>query len=192
METALETVIKDILLSIYSPFGFALLLSFLFMFFYMECEKNGVRETIRLWKESFKKDSHFKALFWFGFYTAMMLSWNFFCNSVWLNPINEVLKGWQFRKDDGSLSENVVIQLWMYLPFIFLLFRAEKNRIFQKITWATTLYHAFIWTFGCSVCTEFLQLLFRLQYVRISDVVYNVIGGLCGGILFYFVDRKRK
>lgn len=187
MKTALETVIKDVMMSIYSPFWFALILAFLFMYFYMEWEKKGFQATVRAWRERFQREKQYRIIFWLAFYTAIMMSQVFSCSSIWINPTAEVLDGWWIYDKKGELTSDAIVNLLLYIPFIYLLLCAGKEKFFQKITFLEVFRKAFVFTFFCSVLTEFIQLMLRLQYVRVSDVVYNVIGGVLGGILFFLI-----
>lgn len=191
MKTVIEKMITDVLNSVYSPFGFAVLLAFLFMFFYMEFEKKGFAATVKKWYENFKEDRHFRQIFWLAIYVGIMLVQNFYNKNLWMNPLSEPLGGWWIYNEKGELKTGEVINLLLYIPFIILLFRAEKENLFRNMTFINVMKKAFVITLLCSVLTELVQLLFRLQYVRLSDVVYNVIGGILGGLIFYISQRKK-
>lgn len=191
MKTVIEKMITDVLSSVYSPFGFAVLLAFLFMFFYMEFEKKGFAATVKKWYENFKEDRHFRQIFWLAIYVGIMLVQNFYNKNLWMNPLSEPLGGWWIYNEKGELKTGEVINLLLYIPFIILLFRAEKEILFRNMTFINVMKKAFVITLLCSVLTELVQLLFRLQYVRLSDVVYNVIGGILGGLIFYISQRKK-
>ena len=45
---------------------------------------------------------------------------------------------------------------------------------------------------GISFTIEFLQVLLHVGTFQLSDLCYNTVGGVCGGILYYLVFSIRK
>ena len=43
-----------------------------------------------------------------------------------------------------------------------------------------------------SVSIEMLQLLFRLGTFQLSDIFYNTVGGVLGGLVYYVTMKARK
>ena len=46
--------------------------------------------------------------------------------------------------------------------------------------------------FGFSLMIEMLQLLLRLGTFQLSDIFYNTVGGVLGGLMYYAVMKVRK
>jgi hypothetical protein len=74
----LGRILTNILTALYEPFGFALLLSFLAMFFYLYAYEptaagEGWKNAIVTWYQKFKGDVFYRKLFLLAFVTSMIL-----------------------------------------------------------------------------------------------------------------------
>lgn len=84
----------------------------------------------------------------------------------------------------------------LFVPFSVLLLWAFQKELlgefenirFGKIVWEATKVVAVF-----SFLIEFTQLLFHLGTFQISDLTYNTLGRVSGGIIYYLgYSRKRK
>lgn len=50
----------------------------------------------------------------------------------------------------------------------------------------------FVDKFSFSVSIEMLQLLLRLGTFQLSDIFYNTVGGVVGGLIYYAAMKARK
>ena len=74
----LGKILTNILTALYEPFGFALLLSFLAMFFYLYAYEpttagKGWKNAIVTWYRKFKESVCFRKLFFLAFVTSLIL-----------------------------------------------------------------------------------------------------------------------
>lgn len=74
----LGKIITNILMALYEPFGFSLLLSFMTMFFYLYAYEpgeagKGWKSALVTWYERFKERVFFRKLFLLVFVTSMIL-----------------------------------------------------------------------------------------------------------------------
>ena len=60
-------------------------------------------------------------------------------------------------------------------------------RVREKILWQSGKI-AFIF----SISIEMLQLLLRLGTFQLSDIFYNTVGGVLGGLMYYIAMKARK
>ena len=58
--------------------------------------------------------------------------------------------------------------------------------------WKKILWYSGKIAFIFSVSIEMLQLLFRLGTFQLSDIFYNTVGGVLGGLVYYVTMKARK
>ena len=169
----LAKILTNILTALYEPFGFSLLLSFLAMFFYLYAYEptaagKGWKNAIVTWYQKFKE-------------------------SVWMNPLSDVMGGWgiwETVNGEQKLTTECIENVIMMVPFsaiVMWTFREKIENSWKKILWQSGKI-AFVF----SVSIEMLQLLFRLGTFQLSDIFYNTVGGLLGGLMYCAVMKARK
>ena len=193
MKENLGKVISDILTAFYQPFWFALLLAVVFMFAYKY--NSNLKETLKKWITWFKNEKQFRRVFYLAFYTVMVLFRTLFDRTLFENPLSNVMGEWSFYEEVNGqpvFNTNVPENILLLLPFIFLLFVSFKEKIFKdKVTILKVLGNSFVISFFSSLTIEMLQLLLHLGTWQLSDLCYNTIGGVAGGMI-YFICYKIK
>ena len=99
MQEMLKKVITDILTTLYEPFWFALLSALLLTIAYMYCYEpdgagKGFKPMMSAWLGKFKKDAHFRELFFWFLFTVMILFKTLLNRNMWMNPLSDVMGGW--------------------------------------------------------------------------------------------------
>ena len=94
----LGKILTNILTSLYEPFGFSLLLSFLAMFFYLYAYEpiaagKGWKIAIVTWYQKFKESVFFRKLFFLAFVTSLILFRTLLNRNLWMNPLSDVMGG---------------------------------------------------------------------------------------------------
>lgn len=192
MLKGLSIIITDILASIYESLIFSILLAFFFMFFYMFSQKCGWKILLKQWIQEFKNNRLFRYVFLLVLCVVMILFRTLFNRNLWLNPLSDVMGGWWLYDNDGKFTTEAFENILLLVPFTILLFvildmKRDKrcvglfNIVFYSIKYASLF----------SLMIEFLQLMLRLGTFQLSDLVYNSLGGVIGGI-FYYVGCKLK
>ena len=74
-----------------------------------------------------------------------------------------------------------------FLAVVMWTFGEKIGNDWKKILWQSGKI-AFIF----SISIEMLQLLLRLGTFQVSDIFYNTVGGMIGGLMYYVVMRARK
>ena len=110
-----------------------------------------------------------------------------------MNPLSNVMGGWSIwetvngeRKLTTECIENVI----MMVPFSLVVmwtFQEKMGNDWKKIVWQSGKI-AFIF----SVVIEMLQLLLRLGTFQLSDIFYNTVGGVIGGVCYWGIMKIRK
>lgn len=185
-------IISDVLTALYQPFNFALILAVLFMFLYLFAREKGWKCVFQQWWNAFRNESMFRRVFLFVFYTVMILFRTLLNRNMWANPLSNVIGIWGIYNEKGELTAEAFENLILFIPFIVLLFWAFGDKMIDgegrlgRILWQSTKI-----TFLFSLSIEFLQLFLRLGTFQLSDLFYNTLGGLIGG-LFYGIFCKIK
>ena len=189
----LAKILTNILTALYEPFGFSLLLSFLAMFFYLYAYEpihagKGWKNAIVTWYQKFKESVFFRRLFFLAFVTSLILFRTLLNRNLWMNPLSNVMGGWGIwetvngeRKLTTECIENVI----MMVPFS------------AVVMWTFEVKRRILWQSGkiafiISVVIEILQLLLRLGIFQLSDIFYNTVGGVIGGVCYLGVMKIRK
>ena len=110
------------------------------------------------------------------------------------NPLDNVLGIWGLHKEDGSLYTENIENLLLFVPFIPLLFwmREEKEHNKKKPLQAAALMHSVSVSFGFSLLIELCQLFLKIGTFQLTDLFFNTLGGLLGGLIYWGFDRSRK
>ena len=173
----LGKILTNILTALYEPFGFSLLLSFLAMFFYLYAYESigagkGWKIAIMTWYQKFKESVFFRKLFFLAFVTSLILFRTLLNRQLWMNPLSDVMGGWG---------------IWGTVNGEQKLTTEKMEKGLKKILWQSGKI-----TFCFSVSIEMLQLLLRLGTFQLSDIFYNTVGGVLGGLVYYVAMKARK
>lgn len=194
----LGKILTNILTALYEPFGFSLLLSFWAMFFYLYAYEptaagKGWKNAIVTWYQKFKESVFFRKLFFLAFVTSMILFRTLLNRNLWLNPLSDVMGGWgiwETVNGEQKLTTECIENLIMMVPFSSVVAWTFEEKIgsgLKKILWQSGKI-AFVF----SLMIEMLQLLLRLGTFQLSDIFYNTVGGVLGGLMYCALMKARK
>ena len=189
----LGKILTNILTALYEPFGFSLLLSFLAMFLYLYAYEpqeagKGWRSAIVTWYQKFKESVFFRKLFLLAFVTSLILFRTLLNRNLWMNPLSNVMGGWSLWETvngERQLTTECIENVIMMVPFSTMVMWTFNMR--DKILWQSGKI-AFLF----SALIELLQVLLRLGTFQLSDIAYNTVGGIIGGVLYYIAIKIRK
>ena len=185
MISVIGKILTNILTALYQPFGFSLLLSFFAMFFYLYAYHptdagQGWKNAIVTFGREFKKESKFRKLFALAFVTSMILFRTLLNRNLWMNPLSNVMGGWgiwETVNGEKQLTTECIENVILMMPFTgMVMWTFEIN---EKVVWKSTKLGLIF-----SVSIEMLQLLLRLGTFQVSDIVYNTLGGMLGGVVY--------
>lgn len=186
MIETIKKIIENVLTALYQPFGFSVILAVLFMFLYLFARENGWRVLAQRWVNCFKKEISFRRVFFLSFYVSMIMFRTLLNRIIWLNPLENVIGVWGLWNQNGDLTTEVIENLILFIPFtILLLWSFHREIIGQPVKMFKTVWKATIIVFGVSVLIEFLQLFLRIGTFQLSDLFYNTLGGLIGGLIYW-------
>ena len=194
----LGKILTNILTALYEPFGFSLLLSFLAMFFYLYAYESigagkGWKIALMTWYQKFKESVFFRKLFFLAFVTSLILFRTLLNRQLWMNPLSDVMGGWgiwETVNGEQKLTTECIENVIMMVPFssvVMWTFQEKMEKGLKKILWQSGKI-----TFCFSVSIEMLQLLLRLGTFQLSDIFYNTVGGVLGGLMYCALMKARK
>ena len=194
----LGKIIANILTALYEPFGFSLLLSYLAMFFYLYAYEStaagkGWKSAIVTWYQKFKESVFFRKMFLLVFVTSMILFRTLLNRNLWLNPLSNVMGGWgiwETVNGEQKLTTECIENVIMMVPFSSVVAWTFEEKIgsgLKKILWQSGKI-----VFVFSLIIEMLQLLLRLGTFQLSDIFYNTVGGVLGGLIYCALMKARK
>ena len=191
-------IITNILTALYEPFGFSLMLSFLAMFFYLYAYEpsaagKGWKSAILTWYQKIKESVFFRKLFFLAFVTSLILFRTLLNRQLWMNPLSDVMGGWGIWKTvngEQKLTTECIENVIMMVPFSAVVMWTFEEKLGNG--WKKILRQSGKIAFIFSVSIEMLQLLLRLGTFQLSDIFYNTVGGVLGGLMYYAVMKVRK
>ena len=194
----LGKILTNILTALYEPFGFSLLLSFLSMFFYLYAYESigsgkGWKIAMMTWYQKFKESVFFRKLFFLAFVTSLILFRTLLNRQLWMNPLSDVMGGWgiwETVNGEQQLTTECIENVIMMVPFTGMVMWTFQEKVGSG--WKKTLWQSGKIAFIFSVSIEMLQLLLRLGTFQLSDIFYNTVGGMLGGMMYCAVMKARK
>lgn len=189
-------VLANILTALYQPFGVALIVAVLAMFVYMFVKQYGWKSLLQQWWRTFRKDKGFRCFFLLSFYTALILARTLFNRYMWMNPVSNVIGIWGFYNEKGEMTTEIIENLILFIPFTILFLWSFHDKLFEKkIKLPNTLWKSVSTVFWFSLSIECVQLFLRLGTFQLSDLFYNTLGGLLGGLIYwvgYKINSRMK
>lgn len=179
----IEAVIKNVLIEIYHPFGFALILSALFMYVYKQCD--SWKTAIKRWITWFRTDASFRKMFIFVTYLIIILYRTLTNRGMAVNPVDNIIGIWEINNFDENYKQIVLVNLVLFIPFTILLFWNFASKLLKNHKFITIILQSLKITFLFSLTIEFLQLFLRTGVWQISDLFFNTLGGIIGGIIYW-------
>lgn len=194
----LGKILTNILTALYEPFGFSILLSFFAMYFWLFAYESstagkGWKSAILTWYQKFKESIFFRKLFFLAFVTSMILFRTLLNRNMWLNPLSKVMGGWgiwEIVNGKRQLTTECIENVVMMIPFTAVLMWTFQEKVDNH--WKNILLKSGRITFIFSISIEMVQLLFRIGTFQLSDIFYNTLGGVFGGLMYYVLMKVRK
>lgn len=189
MIDAAEQIIKNVLTAFYNPLLFVISFSALVMLALPGIEELGFKAVIKNAFDRFRHDSKYRKYFYFVFFTTMVLFKTLYTRTLWLYPLSDVIGVWGLYNKKGEFTTQVIENILMFVPFTALLLLAFKDRVLKKDKFLYLIWRSAQASFVFSLGIEMAQLIFRLGTFQISDLFYNTLGGILGGISYYLMSR---
>lgn len=182
----MKRIIENVLIALYQPFGFSIIMTILVMFFCIFVKEHGFKTVVRRWMNAFKTSSRFRRVFILVFYIAIILFRTLLNRDMWRNPVLNVIGVWGLYNENGELTTEVIENLVLFIPFTVLLLWSFHEKILgEGAKIFTCIWQSVKIVFLFSLAIEFFQLFLRLGTFQLSDLFYNTLGGLVGGLIYW-------
>ena len=149
----------------------AVVLTFIVTFAYLFIQDNGRKEIRDKLVSTIKKPW----LLLFLLYLSFILVCTLFTRNTFV-PYKSVLKGFKLY-NNGRWNTGCIENITLFMPYTFF--------YLQALTPSKSLKTAFLLAFLTSMFIELMQLIFWLGAFQLSDLFYNVVGGVIGWFLWY-------
>lgn len=193
------SIMRSVLTALYQPFWGAVSMAFLFMFLFLYGKEKGwslsdcFPKMIGTWYGEFRRSSTFRRVFLLAFYATMILFRTLINRQIWFDPLGKIMEGWGLYDGEGKLTTEAIENFMLFVPFTILLFWALKKQVFgEKIYLKHVIWSSIKVVGSISFTIEFLQVLLHVGTFQLSDLCYNTLGGVCGGLIYYLVFLIRK
>ncbi|MBP5772770.1 MAG: VanZ family protein [Eubacterium sp.] len=199
MLNTIGKIISDVLRSIYQPFIFAIALSVAMLFFVLyldKCKGEGTKEKVKNafkdLKEKFLSSARFRRFFYFDFFAVMVLFKTLLLRQMWINPLTNVVGVWGLYDKHGKFTTESVENFVLFIPLVFfLLFYLETTS--KKVTkFLPVMAMVIACAFLISLTIEMLQLFLRVGTWQLSDLCFNTLGGVVGGLIYWITAKIRR
>ena len=97
---------------------------------------------------------------------------------------------WETVNGERKLTTECIENVIMMVSFSAIVLWTFGERIGNG--WKKILWYSGKIAFIFSVSIEMLQLLLRLGTFQLSDIFYNTVGGVVGGLVYYVAMKARK
>lgn len=188
----IASILRSVLTALYQPFWGAVCMAFLFTFLFLYGKEKGWSisdcfiKMIHTWYEEFRSSSTFRRVFLLAFYSSMILFRTLINRQIWFDPLGKIMEGWGLYNDKGELTTEAIENFMLFVPFSILLLWAFRQQLIGSIPkFRIILWRSFQIVGSFSFIVEFLQVLFHVGTFQLSDLCYNTLGGVLGGVLYY-------
>lgn len=199
IQQTLNSIMRNVLTALYQPFWAALSLAVVSMFLFLYAKEHGwtfnnfLSKMIHVWYNEFCGSSTFRRVFLLVFYTTMILYRTVLNREIWFDPLGKIMGGWGLYDADGALTTEAIENFMLFVPFVILFLWAFREQILGKEIYLKDVIWKSIKVVGLFALTiEFVQVLFHLGTFQLSDLCYNTLGGICGGLLYFVVYKIKK
>lgn len=195
-----SNVIINILTALYHPFWYAVfsavLINFLYLYAYRPVNSGkGLKSAIKGWINEFRTSATFRKLLVLSFFTMMILFSTLLNRYIWSNPLSNVLGNWWIWKSVNGktvLTTECFENIALMFPFVFMLFWTFGDKILKSVTFGRAVWQGLKTAFIFSFTIEMLQLLLHVGTWQLSDIFYNTLGGIIGGVIYYIYYKIKN
>lgn len=183
-----KQIIQDLLTMLYQYLGISIICSVLFLLVWKQADETSWSS---IWNKlkALLHDHRWKKRFLLILYVIFVLQRTIFNRGPWGNPLENVLGNWWFLNDDifnCEVAENIL----MFIPLYPIVKICENENSIAHIKYGR--WDIIMLPFICSLSIEMIQLLFRVGSFQLSDIFYNTIGGILGGLFMHIWHKLKR
>ena len=102
-----------------------------------------------------------------------------------MNPLSDVMGGWgiwETVNGEQKLTMECIENIIMMVPFTSIVIWVFQEKVGSR--WKKILWYSGKIAFNFSISIEMLRLLLRLGTFQSSDIFYDTVGGVLGGLMY--------
>lgn len=187
-------IIINVIKKFYEQFLAALIFAVMFIICYQRMKEEGWKQVLKKIVGDLKHNAQIRKIFLFAFVLSMVLFNTVFCRVYQSNPLKVVFEHWIVFQEYHILHTEPIENILLFIPYTFcvlwafpkLCFKGKKEHFFRCV-WKSFLVGGI-----SSLGIEVIQLLFHVGTFQFSDLTYNTIGGIMGGIAYYVLCLIRR
>ncbi len=153
-------------------------------------EEKSPRALLRSFALKIKSSRKYRCSIYFLIYLYILLYRTLISRDAVYTPLSNILGGWITTVNFfGEINYEVIGNIGVFIPFTLLLFTAfgDKFKGNKKILLFSAIYSLILSGF-----IEINQLIFKLGTLQLSDLAYNTLGGILGGLLYILILKIIK
>lgn len=151
----------------------------------------GVKKSVKNLKEMIQKDGR-KTLWrilWL-LWTVILLHVTIIGRSIDYDPLSQVFTGWKVVKMWDTWNFDALYNILMFIPYTLLLYMGWPHFLSIGDQWPEVIRQSIKISFLSSLFIETTQLIFSCGTFQLSDLTYNTISGVIGGLIYFVVVRR--
>lgn len=127
----------------------------------------------------------------FASYTYMVLFRTWIDRPQWEKPLEKIFGSWGLYTDKGEFTTEAIENGMLLLPFAWLLGMVMREK-WKECPALSVLYRLTLGGFFMSLFIETVQVLWKRGTFQFSDLFYNTVGGMLGGVFFLVFRQLQK
>lgn len=195
-------ILIDAVLAIMSSVRFAIPFTILFMIVYRFYsteigedtalgEHQGVPGAVRDYIHWIKTDRQFRNVTWLTFFVTILLFRTLFVSYMEIYPLSNLMGYWT-SYEEGEVFIELVVNMWMFIPVIYMIFICYHDRLIRKKSLWSVLVMSFCLALGIALALETLQVMVLAGAWMLSDIISDIFGGIIGGLAFWMYNVLKK
>lgn len=185
----INRIMMELLIFTYQRAPLAAILTFLIMMLGLYVE--NFKKAVCIFANKVRFDKGFRNKTFLVFYISLVLLETIFTRSYYENPLTMVWGDWKLYDQWGNPNTGNLENLLLFLPLMPLLLMNNVIRVEKKKLMRYTMMF-FAVPFLLSLSIEIIQMIFHLGTFQLTDLVFNTLGGILGGIIYLLklaIDR---
>lgn len=184
-------VVKEIGASLGSGLIPAFLVGLVVAGLVMVAQDPGERPGFKKGIETLLTDKRHVRLILLAGYCYLLLDRTIFSREMEWGGLKYVMNDWWFYYSKGELNCNWLLNLILFIPYGYLLVLAVPG-LFDRQDIRAVSRVSLKYALVTSLVIEVTQLVFQVGTFQLADLWYNSLGGLLGGLLYWFLSHYHK
>ena len=154
--------------------------------------KDRVLNGLKDWKYCFLHSVKFRRLLYVIFILVMIMFRTLLNRDAGINPLSDTIGIWGFYNKEGKFTIQIIENVIMFMPLLFFLFFFLEKTTKKVTKFLSVMGRSVVISLAISLTIEMLQLFLHLGTWQLSDLCFNTLGGLIGGLIYWVSVKLRR